>query len=159
MKKIFALTVIGLLAACGYTPVAAPAVTKALTGIEVANLPDRPGQQLRLLLIDRLHGGGASPAAYRLEIGFTESQRDLGLQKDDTTTRGQLTLNADYKLVRISDGVEATKGHVRSTASYNILQSPYGSLVTQTDARDRALTELADSITRRLSAALAAGQN
>ena len=156
MKRFMILAVLGTLAACGYQPVATQTVTTQLSGIEVANLPDRSGQQLRLLLTDRLQGSGATAPLYRLEVGFNERRRDLGLQKDATATRAQLTLRAEYKLIRLSDGATAAKGDVRSVASYNILQSPYGSLITEKDARSRALAELADSITRRLSLALKA---
>ncbi len=163
-RAMLALLVVIGLAGCGFTPVYAPEAT-ALTGggriapvqdqfalVHVDYIPDRNGQVLRNHLIDRLSlGAPREGSAYLLQIGLNERVIDLGIRKDAVATRAQIRYFSHYKLVQRNTGETLVSGQLRSTASYNILDSEFGTFVTADDARDRGLRDLGEQLVTRLA--------
>ncbi len=143
-----------LLSGCGFHPVlqARPsgAVPQEMARIEVSSIPDRSGQVLRNLLAERFGPAREAPA-YILDVTLSETISSLGLKKDATATRAWLYLTATFTLSRKDSGDMLLHGPVRANASYNILDSGYGSHVTESDARRQALAVLADGIARRIA--------
>lgn len=150
---------LGLLSACGFQPVygtrsldtgVAPGV--ALTNVAVDPIPDREGQVLRNKLIDRMYveGRPADPA-YRLSIRLTAQEEDLGIRQDATATRARLRLVASYELIDTKTGQPVYRSFSRSIVSYNLLEAQYATLVSEQDAYERALTEVAEDIRTRIA--------
>ncbi len=144
------------LAACGFSPIyghheSSPAVEAALSNVFIESIDGKDGQFLRNKLIDRLyfHGRPAEPTAF-LTITLSSIEVGLGVQKDATTSRSQLDMNATYTL---KDREKKTlfTGSAHSVASYSRLTAQFGTLATQRDAYERALNEIGEQIAGRLS--------
>jgi len=149
-------TVVSLpLAACGFKPMYAGGksspVTAQLGQVEVARINDRNGQVLRNALEQRLERSqNAGKKIYLLTVSLQESIDETGLSKDSFATRADMIISANFTLTYgkaqllagVSDGV----------VSYNILDQQYATVISEKDARTRAIEQVADDIQRRLSA-------
>ena len=100
-----AILVLASLAGCGFQPLYAPGkdddkpALESLAATRVLPIKDRVGQQLHNLLRDRLNPSGQpSMPAYLLEIELSKRITELGIRKDETATRANLTMMARYKL-------------------------------------------------------------
>ena len=148
-----------LISSCGFRPLyktgggSDPAV---LATVDVAKIKDRAGQKLRNLLMAGLSPRGrAARAEYKLTVTLTESKVELAIRKDETATRANLTINAQFTLVALNNPQFGTfSGSALSTNSYNILTSDFATLSAENDARNRALRSLSEEIRLRVAAAL-----
>lgn len=155
-----AVVLIGIalvLSACGFRPLYGGADDRSaspvdhMAAIRISPLPDRIGQQMHNLLRDRLNPiGQPREPAYLLDIRLSESRRELGIRKDETATRAELNVSADFALSSTQTHDKLVQGSVSSVSSFNILTSPFATEFSEADARTRALRELADSIRTRL---------
>jgi LPS-assembly lipoprotein len=142
---------------CGFQPLygrndSGQRTQDLLAKIRIQPLPDRVGQQLHNLLRDRLNPRGQPREAnYNLEIKISETLENLGIRKDETATRSNLTVFADFVLSDARSGKELFEGRSRSINSYNILESQFATLFSESDARNRALREISDEISNRLA--------
>ena len=153
---LLALALLGL-GGCGFQPLygsrsAIAGAEGQLAGIEIANIPERRGQQLRNLLIDRFYVSSrpGSPQ-YRLDSSVSASEQKLALRKDASAERAQLLVQAPYRLIDLRTGKVAFQSQARSMISYNVLEQQYGALATLDYAYDRALLEISEEITRRVA--------
>ncbi len=143
--------------ACGFQPLygrndSGQRTQDLLAQVRIQPLPDRVGQQLHNLLRDRLNPRGQPrEPTYNLQIRISETLEDLGIRKDETATRSNLTVFADFVLSETGTGQELFKGRSRSINSYNILDSQFATLFSESDARKRALREISDEIGNRLA--------
>lgn len=152
-----------LLAGCGYRPLygergaSGVSVVDELALVHIEAIPDRIGQQLYNMLRERLNPQGkpAEPK-YSLKVTLTELRENLFLEKDETATRANLTLKADFTLSRIEGGEVITKGLSRAVSSYDILASQFASVVSEDDARLRGARAISDEIKTRVALALSA---
>ena len=120
--------------------------------MRVDTIADRQGQKLRNFLIDDLQGEGTPPPPeHELVVTYNETQADLGLNNDATTTRGQLTLTANFTLKNIKTGAGEHSGIAEQITGYNIQNSEFATILSRDDAEDRALRSIADSIQLRLA--------
>ena len=151
---IAALAAPALVAGCGFAPLYGEhgGAQSGLARVEVAQIADRTGQQLRNALLLALPPARKGEAkTWRLEVALEETRRELGVEARDVATRANLTLTARFAL-RPRDGGEALlAGAVESINSYNILASPYGTLAAERNARARAVAQLADALVARLA--------
>ena len=153
---LLALSAVGV-SGCGFRPVygSASATTSAaarLAQVHVETIPERNGQILRNALIERMNVNGLPPRpAYRLVIGLKEDELDLGIRRDATVTRGQIKMTATYQLLEVATGAVADQGTARSVSSYNVVESDFGTFVSRADAQARALQDLSEDITLRLA--------
>lgn len=148
----FALAAL-LLAGCGFQPLYGErAPNDDLAAVEIGLIADRPGQELRNALLDRLNPKGA-PARplYKLQVEMEENLQDLAVRKDESVTRANLQIVANYVLYSNSDGAALTEGTSRSTTSFNISTEEYSAIVAEQDARRRGIDLLADDIELRLA--------
>ena len=142
-------------AGCGFQPLYATdgSARGQLARIHIDQIADRTGQQLRnALLLSFPPGDPNAPAAWRLRVTLKEDKEELGVEKQDVATRANLTLTAFYTLEDAASDKKAMSGDLRSVNSYNILQSPYGTLAAERNARARAVRQIADGLTARLAA-------
>lgn len=146
------------LTGCGFTPLyatpsAATGVTAGLDTIHIENIPNREGQYLRNQLIDRFYRSGrpANPA-YRLRIDpIAETLTDLDITKSSSATRAQLRLNTRITLRDAATGRTLLERPLVSITSYNILQSQFTTRVSEENARNNALDDLARQIEAQLA--------
>ncbi len=156
--RLGALPLVGLpLAACGFEPLYGPGINNAdvsseLAAVRVNPLRDRVGQQMHNFLRDRLnpHGQPVSPN-YALQVDLTETLSELGVRRDETATRANLRMEADFVLTGADGASELLRGYSSSTTSYNILNNPFATTVSEDSARERALREVAEDIKTRLA--------
>ena len=151
-------SVAALAAACGFRPLYGrresdgSATVDDLAEIYIAPVPDRPGQQFTNLLRDRINPRGVpARARYRLEVILTESITEVALRRDETATRANLRMTANYVLVSRVDDSVVLRGRSFSVNSYNILESQFATQVSADDARERGIRELTDDIRTRLA--------
>ncbi|MCB1537588.1 MAG: hypothetical protein H6865_03210 [Rhodospirillales bacterium] len=154
---IFALLLALPLAACGLTPVYGKYaggthadVAAKMDQVYIAVMPDRRGQSLRNELMDRFYRTGRknrADAPYALSVDrLTESSYGLGIAKDATATRSQLKLSGTLRLTRADGAVVLTRA-LTAISSFNTLSSQYTTLVTENDARDQAVRDMAGQVT------------
>jgi len=142
-------------AGCGFEPLYATdgSARGHLARVHIDRIADRTGQQLRnALLLSFPPGDPAAPAAWRLRVRLKEDKAELGVEKQDVATRANLTLTAFYTLEDAASDKPVLSGDLRSVNSYNILESPYGTLAAERNARERAVRQIADGLTARLAA-------
>lgn len=161
MKKFLLLALSStLLASCGFTPMYGEHsisnradVKQAFSQIEIDNIPDREGQLLRNELIDRLNMRGHSDSPrYQLSFsGVRTELRELDLTKDSEATRSQLTATTTMRLIDKSNGNVVLSRSLRSISSYNILQSNFATRVTETNAEETAIKDLARQAEQQLA--------
>lgn len=150
---------VALLAGCGFKPLYgvnsashAPAVAQQFSSIEIPVYGERIGQQMRNLLIDELHpGGAAADYKYTLNVSTREADVGLGLQQNSTSTRGEVRLTSEYRLVEKSSGKTLLHETLRTSTGYNILVNQFSSVLSNEDARQNGLQEIADEITTHLA--------
>jgi LPS-assembly lipoprotein len=159
MKQIVSILVIAAslgVAACGFRPLYAPIQyadgTSALDNVWIETIADENGMILRNYLLDSFYSDGyPETARYNLKITLHEFVRNADIQKNDTTTRAQLVMLANYTLQdRVTQQVLETQ-QVRSIVGYNILLSSYTTMVSRKDARDRGLRDIAEKIQTRVA--------
>ena len=146
-----------MLAGCGFRPLygtreADGSSTVAdLELVSITPLQDRTGQQFHNLLRNRINPRGQPvQPRHRLNVTLRESVRELALRSDETATRADLSLFADYSLVSTADNSVVFRGSSRTINSYNILTSAFATQVSEQDARERGLRELSDEIRAQL---------
>lgn len=164
-KYLAAGLLLPALAGCGFQPLNSRTATDGgasagakgsldeLAAIRIAPLSDRAGQEMHNLLRDRLNPSG-QPAApkYELVVQLSESIREVALESDETATRADLSITANYSLRRFDTQKLVSSGRSRSVSSYNILEKQFASTISESDARSRTLRDIADDIRIRLAA-------
>ena len=153
----FCLLISALTSACGFHPLYAshngdPGASRIFSSVYVEPIAEDAGYELRNSLIDLLDTTGrSSDSRYRLKITLNDQLQGAALQNDASITRYNYTLTADYVLTDGSTGNAVTHGEVSSLTAYNVVASPYATLVAQKDAQKRAGDELAERIRLDLS--------
>ncbi len=156
--KHAALLGAGLLAlaagGCGFHPLygsgaSSGALQRAFADIYVEPVYDlgvaNTGYDLRNRVIDTL-GATSGAAQYHLKLALSKTTQGIALQNDASITRYNTTLSVTYSLVDTASGKEMTKGTETGLSSYNVVQSPYSSLIAQQDADRRAAEDIAERI-------------
>jgi LPS-assembly lipoprotein len=169
MRHLAILFAVGLAffaGGCGFHPLyAVPGSPKGemrrlLQSVYVEPAPDRLGYELRNQIIDLIDGSARTTgAAYRLRLTLDEKQEAIGVQSQKVGTLTQTTitryndkLSVEYELSDIKTGAVLAKGIETGLSSYNVLSSPYATLVAQQDADKRAADDIADRIRIALTA-------
>ncbi len=152
-----------LLAGCGFTPVHAPpagnaeavAVERAANQVRIQPIPERIGQMVHNNLQTHLNPKGQPrQPKYLLTVALEEIVRETGFRKDETATRANLELSANYQLVSAEDGEVVMRGRIRSINSANILEQPYATTVGERDARERGAEDVAARIAQDVASRL-----
>jgi hypothetical protein len=123
-----------------------------LAAIEVRPVPDRTGQILVSALRDQLNPQGVQlKTRYILTIGLTIVRADLGLRRDNTSTAGELTMNADLSLSDQAGKTVVFHDLIRTVTSFNLPDDAYAAVVAEQNARREAVTSLGREIAERLA--------
>ncbi|HYG84687.1 MAG TPA: LPS assembly lipoprotein LptE [Azospirillum sp.] len=154
---------LALLPGCGFRPlygsngVTAGAAEK-LDQVAISNIPERQGQILRNLLIDRFHPSDRpATTTFRLDAQIIASEQKLALRQDASAERAQLVLNVPFRLIDNATGRTVFEGRSRSFISYNVLEERYAGLATLDNAYYRGLNEISEDITTRVAMYLSRG--
>lgn len=160
MRRLAALSLPFLLAACGLQPMYAGggsgAVAQGLASVEVSPIAGRDGWLVRNALVDRLgaaHATGAKPR-YRLDIRLDDKLEGFALLSNDTVGRERRTLRARYQLVDLSNGnimLDATAG---SDAGIDVVSSEYATIAAEETALENLARDVADRIVSNVSLTL-----
>ena len=148
-----------LISGCGFQPLYGNAGADGKQAIEshfpeiaIGNIPDRDGQFLRNLLIDRLHAQGAAPARYTLSVSpVNKNIASIGVRKDATSTRGQILVNTRIRLIEKNSNAVLLDRTVRALGGYNRLDNLYATLVSEQDSTERVLEDLSEAIITELA--------
>lgn len=152
---------IGLLclSGCGFEPVYGdrPGQTdtiEVLPFITVLTTGGLQGEMLKARIEDRLNPKSISvPARYQLKVDLQTQADPYIIQQDGTASRYILRFIAPYRLIRLSDNQELSKGTIHHQISYNVSErDDYSTFVAQQDASRRGLTEIAEDIKLRIGA-------
>jgi LPS-assembly lipoprotein len=169
-NRAAALAIAGVVAlsvgGCGFHPLYATSESGANAGeimkaVDVASIPSRTGQRLRNeLMFGTTGGGAAAKPLYRLDVALRESTRNALVTKQGLASAQVVELDAEYRLVRLSDNEVVFKAWSNAQATYNLVGSTglagstYGDTRATIDAENRAAVTLADTIKTRLAAYL-----
>jgi LPS-assembly lipoprotein len=150
------------LAACGFRPLYAPApeiaaspVQVEMAAVTVGNIPDRPGQLLRLALQQRLGSDRPGVARrYNLAIAYGISGEAIGILANSAATRTRLIGMANWTLTaQDSRRTVLAQGVARSLDDINQLdQQPFSGDLGNEAAQRRLAMALADQITLQIAA-------
>ena len=152
MRFVLASLTLLLLAACGFSPMyAPPGGGPAIGPVTVEMIDGKAGHVLKTEL-DRLlavENNGDAPA--RLQITLSELVAPLGIRVDESATRAELRLIANYILTPATPGAQVMRGSVVTVVNYDIPTAAFGEITSQDDARERA----AETMAQRFRAELA----
>lgn len=156
---IVLFAVLGLvLGSCGFRPLYGPAPSAEfdpkgrLAQVRIEPLQHRVGQQLHNLLRDRLNPSGPPrKPGYDLSLRLISSIENTGIRIDETATRSNLILRATYGLYVHGTEELLVSGRVASFNSFNLLSAFYATTVSEADALERGLREVADDVALRLA--------
>lgn len=146
-----------LAAGCGFEPLYGQrrgdaGTTAQLAAVEVAAIPDRLGQQVRNRLLELLAPrGGQRRPRYRLDVQLRQEKTGLLVESDDTASRINLTLSANFALTDLRSREPVFDGRTRTIAAYNITRADYANLVAERDAGRRAAETVAEEIAAQLA--------
>ncbi len=144
-----------LLAACGLRPLYDGAAGGQLARELAAIAVETPETRLGWLLGERLRAElaprGSAPTRYRLTVALQSRKQPLAIQLDDSITRFELALSARYVLRDVRGQEVLHQGVLRRVASFNVVVSPFATLVAEQDAQRRAAAELAQAIRTQLA--------
>lgn len=144
------------LTACGFRPLYGPqngydASLAEMASVKVLPIPERIGQILRNSLLDRLTPRGAPVnPRYRLGVSMEIQKEGLAFEKDESVTRFNLTVSANYQLTEIATGSVITSGSARSVAAFNVVRSDFANISAEADAERRAARAVGEDIWVRL---------
>ena len=146
-------------AGCGFRPVYAVKGSSSparheLGLIDVALLPDRPGQLLRQALQQRLSNPGEALAKrYELSVAFGISSDSIGVQQDSTVTRIRQTGTANWSLKMLDTAnTLVTSGSARTLDGLNIIDQQYFEADLASEAAQRRIADaIASQITLQLA--------
>lgn len=153
LKPVLAVAVGALLGGCGFRPLYA--VRSNSTGAQAVFDSiyvdpiegERIGYELRNILIDDVKGmARPNEALYRLKVNARQSIEGIAVEPNATTTRYNYLLSVHYELSSMSTGRMLKSGDETTLGAYDVVESPYSTLVAQQAAQKRAAEDIAARI-------------
>jgi LPS-assembly lipoprotein len=144
-----------LTAACGFAPMyAQPGGVSAIGPVNIAPIEGKSGHVLRTELsrLLRVEDANGAPSS-QLAITLLETVVPLGIRLDETATRAELHLVANYALTPPHGRI--IRGSVATVADDEIPTAAYGEIAAQDDARERAAEVLAQRFRAELALRMA----
>ena len=134
-------------------------VQEKMRAVFVTTIPSRVGQRVRNELIFQNTGGGESaPRKFRLDIAIRESVGSSLVQSSGVALSQIYNLDADFKLVRLSDNKVILQGTSIARAGFERFQQIYANVRAKEDAENRAASTVADDLKTRLAVVLSKEQ-
>ena len=153
------MTLASAVSGCGFRPVYAVKGSSSparheLGLIDVAPLPDRPGQLLRQALQQRLSNSDEALAKqYQLTVAFGISSDSIGVQQDSTVTRIRQVGTANWFLKSLDmASTLVTSGTARALDGLNIIDQQYFEADLASESAQRRIADaIASQITLQLA--------
>jgi len=151
-----ALLLAAVLAGCGFRPLykqdASDRAIEDFANLAVMQPEDRRDQLLRNSLLDLLtpHGESERPR-YLLEYKIQESIGAVFTTRSEEITRNNMVVSVSYILRDYESGVALYTFGTSTYASYNLTVADYANLISEKNARERALRDSAEQIRIRLA--------
>lgn len=159
--KLLSLISLLTLSACGFSPVYGTHSQSAqkseasatLQQVRITPLANREGQYLRNTLIDQFYRNGyPTQPKYQLSIGaLSERKTAFDITIDSEATRYQLKISTTLNLVDLASGKNVLKRSIYAVSSYNVLTSEFTTRVSEQNAREAILNDLARQIERQIT--------
>jgi LPS-assembly lipoprotein len=154
-RALAALSVLGL-AGCGFHPLYAErsplGYDPALAAIEVRPAPDRIGQILTQALREQLNPRGVTlKPRYILTVELAVARSELGIRRDNTSSRGELVLSVILRLNPAGGHDVAFQDSIHSITAFNLPDDAYAATVAEQNAREEAANELGREIAERVA--------
>ena len=152
-RGVAAIAIASVLAGCGFHPLYGTAGSGSLLGRKLSTIYVEPiqdygvantGYELRNALIDYLDSSAG--ARYRLKVTMKITTQGLALLTNASVTRYNDTLSITYTLTDSESGQVVTQGSETGHSAYNVVTSPYATLVAQQDADKRAAQDIAERL-------------
>ena len=158
-KRIVLVSALLLVTQCSFRPLYSSydgVAVEKLSHIKISNIEGRLGQVMRNSLLQKMMPGGEPDRPlYTLDVEMNFSNRDLGIAKDATTTRSEVTLTVLYKLRDNKSGKILLEGKEQESADYNMLtKSYYSNVVSQENTREGTVELMSDLIKLALASYL-----
>ncbi|MCW9036182.1 MAG: LPS assembly lipoprotein LptE [Rhodospirillales bacterium] len=156
-RTIILILGLSLITSCGFRPLYgkhsySPKAQQKLEKVFVKTIVDRKGQLLRNELQTILAPKGliGSPL-YSLSVTVTESETRQLQRTDETATRAELRLSANFSLTDLKKNQTIISGQSIGIASYDLVDAEYSQIVAAKNAQKRAARDVALDIKSRLS--------
>lgn len=151
-----AALLLGTLCGCGFHPLYAEksplGYDPALASVQVRPVPDRVGQILVASVRDQLNPNGVRlKPRYVLTIDMATARADLGIRRDNTSSRGELAINANLSLNDAGSNAVLFRDTLRTVTSYNRPDDAYAATVAEDNARELAAADLGREIAERIA--------
>ena len=164
MRQTLAALLALSLTGCGFHPLygdwgPTAGTADKLQAIYVEPIPEKLGYELRNNLIDLFDASGrSSDGAYRLRVTLGTKSEGIAIQNDAAVTRYNDTLTVTYELTDKATNTVIDRGVETGLSAYNVVSSPYATLVAQQDADKRAAEDIAYRIRTDLAVYFAQAQ-
>lgn len=153
LAPIAALALALLLAACGFRPLygmhgAEPGAQALFSSIYVdTDDTEIVGYELRNAIMDLMHCTNDPRAAkYRLKFTVRQTREGVTIAPDAAITRYNYTLNINYELMDAKTGAVITKGTESSLSAFDVVSSPYSTLVGQQGTQKSSSQDVASRL-------------
>ncbi len=155
-RKYLVITLLLFLSACGWRPLYLDfdEGNAQTARVEVLPVPNYEGRLLTQQLKDNLNPSNFDvPKLYTLSVVVAEQvNSDQGILADNTSTRATMTIRANFALKDKKSGALLLQNSVFSTASYNILMTPYSTVTAKQQTKQRLLNVIAGQISNHIAA-------
>jgi LPS-assembly lipoprotein len=133
------------------------AVQDKLSAIQISLPQDRATQLVRNALLFQLKADTSSADLYRLDLTTSQSVSDVSVEiVTGSPTSKTLTLNTNFVLIDLASGDIITRGVSFADVSYDWSLQRFANTRAEQNALERAAQMVADDISLRLAAFLAA---
>jgi LPS-assembly lipoprotein len=153
------MAIAALVGACGFHPLYSSepgesGARQVFASIYVDPIQgEHVGYDLRNSLIDELSAASKpQQASYRLKVTIDQYMQGIAVANNATVTRYNYTLNANYELTDLHTNRVVKSGIERTLSAFDVVTSPYATLVAQQDAQKRGATDIATRIQLELAA-------
>ena len=154
-KFISVFFLLASVSGCGFRPLYSvnqkEKIISSFSKVHIKTMKNRTGQLLHNELERILHPKGPSfPTTHTLSAKLSEKTVSLGIKKSALSTRQNLTIAASFTLKANDGSYGIEKSSNKITVSYNKYNSAFATIVTEQNARNRAITEIAQEIKHHL---------
>ncbi len=158
-RALFLFLLISTVSACGFKPMYKNGSTFnngqsiPSAAVYIDNIPDRDGQYLRNLLIDRIYTSGRPiNATYKLKLSpLKERLVGLDIKKDASSTITQKTLSTKMELINNTTEKVVMTRRLRVSGSHNVLDNQFANSVSERAITNSLLREIADHAVNELN--------
>lgn len=146
-RRSLAAALLLTVSACGgFTPLyqSGSGASSGLSSVQVADMPDRLGQQVRGYMIDKFRSNSAP--LYDLQMNLETSTDGFGIRPDAASTQEEVTVVGRWELVDVSTGEAVLTGSERASETFDVVLSDFANLTQREDTERRLAYLIADEV-------------